>query len=532
MPNLVCAGTIDEQPCKMELNYDPAKGWPRYCPNCGSYILAPLPGPQELAAASKADLVGFGGGVFGGKSFTAAMKAREYCMRPNAQVLVLRLERAQILKGLWDKFEKVIFKHDDILTRQSSNFFDIRIPSMSSTIMFGGFKDLGTFKTYEGGEYALIIWDEAQQLSFEKFNLIRQRNRGPDGYDGPVQMFLTMNPPKPGDDGYWLRELFDWWLDDNGYPIPERMGIIRWFTIEQERIIWVEEDWTDDDGEPGTSVTFIQALAKDNPVGLAANPRYLSTLRSQTLQEQRRKKDGCWNVGGEATAFEGARIIWVEPEDMPEPVGGKIRAWDQGLGEKEYSNRNGTAGARGWLAHCPKCQGRRFVGEPSDDKALEPCDFCNFDTWVAPSDVDLERQALWIDHVVWEHQLTAGAIENLHIHWAKYDGYAVPQYIEQERGTSGKTNLHSYDKHVLPNHDVQPFPVSGSKVVRAQPLVALGQHSLVFIARGPWQHRVERAIETFTPEGKGEFKDIVDSMSELYAALLIHEWPTLFSYRM
>ena len=61
-------------------------------------------------------------------------------------------------------------------------------------------------------------------------------------------------------------------------------------------------------------------------------------------------------------------------------------------------------------------------------------------------------------------------------------------------------------------------------------MIALGEHSLLFVVRGPWQNKMRRAVETFTPNGNGEYKDLIDATSGLHKALVEHEFPAELSW--
>jgi hypothetical protein len=47
-------------------------------------------------------------------------------------------------------------------------------------------------------------------------------------------MRCTCNP----DPESWVKEIIEWWLDKDGYPIQERSGVIRYFINKNDNFIW------------------------------------------------------------------------------------------------------------------------------------------------------------------------------------------------------------------------------------------------------------------------------------------------------
>ena len=58
------------------------------------------------------------------------------------------------------------------------------------------------------------------------------RNRSTCGVTPYIR--ATCNP----DPDSWVAELIDWWIGEDGYPIPERQGKLRYFMIDRDQYIW------------------------------------------------------------------------------------------------------------------------------------------------------------------------------------------------------------------------------------------------------------------------------------------------------
>lgn len=84
-----------------------------------------------------------------------------------------------------------------------------------------------------------------------------------------------------------IREIIDWYIDDDGFPIKERDGVVRYFVTEGGNFIWgnskeelgkklniPEERW---EGKI-LSFSYVSGLIYDNPHLIKLNPGYLAFL--------------------------------------------------------------------------------------------------------------------------------------------------------------------------------------------------------------------------------------------------------------
>lgn len=89
---------------------------------------------------------------------------------------------------------------------------------------------------------------------------------------------MSCNP----DPDHKLRELIDWYLDEEGYPIPERDGVKRYFIRIDGEFVWgdSEEQLKEKYGHNvrPLSFSFVSATIYDNPPMLKNNPDYLAFL--------------------------------------------------------------------------------------------------------------------------------------------------------------------------------------------------------------------------------------------------------------
>lgn len=164
---------------------------------------------------------------------------------------------------------------------------------------------------YRGQQYAYIGIDEITQLEYEKFKVLVQCNRN--GHGIRNRMKGTCNP----DPLSWVRQFIDWWIGPDGYPIPERDGVIRYCFMDgdtPEQVIWgdtrmevylkakdkidairSEKDTLPPEEMYIKSVTFVRAELDDNRALLDSSPEYKANLAQQSEEKVERDLKGNWN---------------------------------------------------------------------------------------------------------------------------------------------------------------------------------------------------------------------------------------------
>jgi LPXTG-motif cell wall-anchored protein len=83
---------------------------------------------------------------------------------------------------------------------------------------------------FKGRQYDMIYFDEGTGFTWECFTAVYSRNRGKSKWTGKVRM--TTNPKR----SHWLREFLDWYIGVDGFIIPERNGVVRYFYINGETV--------------------------------------------------------------------------------------------------------------------------------------------------------------------------------------------------------------------------------------------------------------------------------------------------------
>lgn len=197
-------------------------------------IVEPQKGFQQAFASANVD-VAFGGGILAaGKSFALVLALAQNLMTdPDFRCMISRRALANLKAGggFVEKFRQ-IFGNDYIKVKESDN------PRV--TFPNGTFCDLTYIddsniaklkERAKGWEYDAIAVDEITEMSWEAFTYIMTRTRGQSkSFTG--KFFATMNPKR----NHWTRVFLDWYIGVDGYIMPERDGVVRYFYVAGETV--------------------------------------------------------------------------------------------------------------------------------------------------------------------------------------------------------------------------------------------------------------------------------------------------------
>lgn len=167
-------------------------------------------------------------------------------------------------------------------------------------------------KRFQGHQYAYIGVDEITHMDFPKFKYLITCNRN--AHFIRNRFFGTCNP----DPDSWVATFIKWWIDEDGYPIPERDGVIRYCFMDGDSIdgvYWgdtreevyeqckqiIDRLWKPEYDSLGTpqdlfikSVTFIEGKLEENMQLLRSDPTYLANLANQSEEQRARDLEGNW----------------------------------------------------------------------------------------------------------------------------------------------------------------------------------------------------------------------------------------------
>ncbi len=267
-------------------------------------------GGQENMLATTADILIGGGSRGGSKSFTLLMEALNDINNKNFRAILLRHE----IDDLSDLVETSdMLYHDFGEYNKSKN-------DMRWNLYKGGFLKFSYHsdpiedfkKRFQGKQYAYIGIDEITHMDYAKFKYLITCNRN--AFRIRNRIIGTCNP----DPDSWVAKFIDWWIGEDGYPIPERNGIIRYCFMDGEdpsMIYWgdtrqevydqcrniIDRYWREEYRQYGTpqeifikSATFVEARLADNVKLIASDPNYVANLASQSEEQRARDLDGNW----------------------------------------------------------------------------------------------------------------------------------------------------------------------------------------------------------------------------------------------
>src|SRR5208282_6284519 len=115
------------------------------------------------------------------------------------------------------------------------------------------------------------------------------------------------------------------WVDRE-YERPARSGEVRYFVREDGLIRWVDRSHPD-----AKSLSFIRASVFDNPIMLARNPGYVSSLKALLPVERARLLYGDWDVRREGLVYSGFESCIVEKSDLRVDVSPSVGGIDFGF---------------------------------------------------------------------------------------------------------------------------------------------------------------------------------------------------------
>lgn len=290
--------------------------------------LKPQDGFQTQFLSSPADIVIGGSGAGVGKTFALLMECLRYSHVPNFGAVVFRRTTPMIANkgGLWDEsFDMYMDLATPPTPVPGKHLY--RFPN-NVTIQFKHMEHIKDRLSYQGAQIPLIGWDELTHFEWEQFSYLLSRGRSTCGVKPYVR--ATTNPQSSG----WVKEFIQWWIypDDyhaeglQGYPIPERAGVIRYMTMDKNEIVWADspeevrekcphifdnEELVKSVEENGgtmddliKSVTFIPGSIHDNKKLLSKDPAYLGSLLALDEQEKAKLLGGCWKM------IDGADILF------------------------------------------------------------------------------------------------------------------------------------------------------------------------------------------------------------------------------
>lgn len=295
-------------------------------------VLAPASKKQEMFLNSDADITLCGGAAGSGKTYTALLIALKFMMmHPKGTGIVFRRTSTMIKSpgSIWHEavgmYTSIFKKGLRIRTRD----MEIIFPN-GSLLKFSHMQHDSNMYDHKGGQYSLVIFDEATDFTEEMVVYLLSRMRNAYVNYKP-QLFLLTNPDYNSFLRLWIQ---DFYLDPmSGIPKEELAGTKRYFFRSGNTMVWYNtlEEAQAQHGVGSASgimsFSFLPATCYDNPPLLKANPGYLSNLMSLPRVERARLLYGSWTARQESAG--NWKREWCALVDTPTVIPAKrVRAWD------------------------------------------------------------------------------------------------------------------------------------------------------------------------------------------------------------
>lgn len=250
------------------------------------------------------------------KSFSMLFEAQYDIQNPHFTAVLLRKETKDLDSLINDSYKLYsdFGEYNKSLNDMTWNFNNggwLKFSYYAGS--YQAFKD-----RFQGRQYAYVGIDEITQCEYKKFKYLTTVNRNAAGIRS--RFWGTCNP----DPDSWVRKFIDWWIDDDGYAIPERSGKIRYCYMDgdsPDSIYWgdtreevyvqcapvIDSIWNEKleklyaaNGLTKLdalvkSVTFIRADLSENEILVTSDPSYLGNLAQQDEEQRMRDLQANWN---------------------------------------------------------------------------------------------------------------------------------------------------------------------------------------------------------------------------------------------
>ncbi len=442
----------------------------------GVVEIRPNAGPQTLFLSTPADIAIFGGEAGGGKSGGLLLAAAAHTHVPGYAAVIFRRESTQLTGGgsLWDDSQEIYRLMGGTPVQTPNLHWKFAIEdSKRALIEFRHLQYDADRFDHQGKQYAFVGFDELTHFTATQFWYLVSRMRSTCGVRPMLR--ATCNP----DPDSFVRKLIEWWIGDDGRPINERSGVIRWFIrLSDDGLDWGDSKEEVEGRNPGKlamSLTFIRSRITDNQPLLDADPGYINRLDVMGHVDRARLKDGNWDARD--AAGEVFKRHWFKTVDItPANVAARVRAWD--------------------LAAT-----KPHPGNPDPD-------------WTRGARMARLRDGRWvIEHVAGIRE-SSGSVEDFVENTASQDGKGVMIAFWEDPGQAGKSQAaHLVKKFANLGYQVRILRTTKNKTAWAKVWSPMAEHGHILVQRGPWNDSFYNEAESFpTDPGKGH-DDQIDAVS-------------------
>ncbi len=441
--------------------------------------LRPQVGPQEQFLSTDADIAIYGGAAGGGKSWAMIFEPLRHMDNPKFGCVIFRRNSVQVRNegGLWDESQNV---YTLFHAHPREAYLEWQFPS-GARVKFAHLEYDKNVLDWQGTSIPFIGFDELTHFTEQQFFYMLSRNRSTSGVKSYIR--ATTNP----DPDSWVRRFIDWWIGEDGLPIKDRSGKLRWFIRIQDKFVWADtadeifEQYGRGPEIQPKSVTFIPSKLEDNKILMQKDPGYLANLLAQNRVDRMRLKDGNWDVRAQAGML-FQREWFTTIDAVPGGWQRAIRFWDRAATKPNETNK-----------------------DPDWTRGLLMYKYPN-SVFVVADLVSLRD--------------TPGKVEALIKRTAINDGLDVEVWSQQDPGSAGVAEAEHFIA-MLVGYNVHTMTTSKDKVTRAKPVSAQCEGGSIYVVRAKWNEEFFNELENFSDNDEEyAHDDIVDVLSGAFNNLL------------
>jgi predicted phage terminase large subunit-like protein len=419
----------------------------------------------------------------------------KYCQDPNFRAVFIRETNGQLSQsgGLFEEARVMWEKHFGAKFKTH--------PSMMATFPSGAtvqFKVCGSDRdvsNYDGGQYSLVVFDEAQNHTEVQIRYLESRIRS--RAKGPHQLILTCNPKYDHD--YLLKFVTPYLDPETGIPRKEMFAREMYYGAYNGQVVVGTSQAELEEKYPGISCqtyTFIAATVYDNPRMRKINPTYVTRLENLKRVERERLLLGSWTAKPQNQGLfkrEWCNMI----DEVPNDVVDRVRGYDLAatLPSETYPDPDWTACVR-----MSKTKSGRYV----------------------------------VEHACRTRQLAHGVLDYIEKNYFDdlNDGVAATVWLEVDPGSSGK-HAAGFMVQYLVEHGVdvrkQDVNPSNGKLARCRPFLSLCEAGSVDVVKGDWNEMWFNEMEDFIEGNRRQKDDLFDSTASSCKALMKNRTIPTFS---
>lgn len=405
-------------------------------------VIRPQEGPQERFHKVPSDICIYGGAAGGGKSFALILETLRHSDNSGFGAVLFRRTSPELVGpgSLWSD-ARPLYHALGAVTRESPAL-EARFPS-GAVVQLLHLQHVKDAYAHQGKQYALIEFDELTHFEAEQFWYMTSRLRSISGVRPYIRASTNPDPDS------WVRELIDWWIGDDGLPIPERDGVLRYFVRDGDELVWADSPEEVIAKAPAfkvgdvKSLTFIRSCLEDNRILTEKDPGYRATLLALPRVERERLLGGNWNIKAEAGDY--FKREWYEVAPAPAKLRKVVRAWD--LAATKPSKKN-----------------------PDPD-------------WTVGVKMGIdEHNQIWILDIV-RVRLSPLNVDKTLNNIATQDGKKVHQWFWQDPGQAGKAQVATIKRKLL-GLVVKSVVAAKDKTTYALPVSSAAEAGNIKIAEG------------------------------------------------